>query len=263
MAELTLSIQNAEGTTLAVSKDTHTVTLVYNSCYQMGDSIVFHTSETNRHYMIQLEDTMEPAFVYMAKNEYTLRIPFEEQKTSYNPRSFIGKGHYLSARAASLEEIAAYKNLAKNVYDTHGNESCYPHAFANVETRGEAVFAARNAIDGLLANFSHGTYPFASWGINQNPDAEWTLEFGRSVQIDKIVIFLRADFPHDNWWKEITVSYSDGTTMIFNMEKTHKGQSFSFPKKEITWLRLSHLIKADEPSPFPALSQLEVYGNEA
>lgn len=41
------------------------------------------------------------------------------------------------------------RNLAKNVMDQHGETNCYPHASANVETRGEAVFAARNAIDGV------------------------------------------------------------------------------------------------------------------
>ena len=32
------------------------------------------------------------------------------------------------------------------------------------------------------------------------------------------------------------------------------------PEKEITWLELCNLIKAEDPSPFPALSQIEVYG---
>ena len=42
---------------------------------------------------------------------------------------------------------------------------------ANVETRGEAVFAARNAIDGIYENDAHGIWPYQSWGINRDPNA--------------------------------------------------------------------------------------------
>ena len=52
-------------------------------------------------------------------------------------------------RLATPEEIAERRNLTFSPYDCHGNHSFYPHASANVETRGEAVFAARNAVDGI------------------------------------------------------------------------------------------------------------------
>ena len=92
-------------------------------------------------------------------------------------------------RTAEEYEVTAYRNLAKNVMDQHGDHGCYPHAYANVETRGESVFAARNAIDGVLANASHGAWPYESWGINMQDDAELTLEFGRPVDFDKIVLY--------------------------------------------------------------------------
>ena len=71
----------------------------------------------------------------------------------------------------------------------------YPHASANVETRGEAVFAARNAVDGVYENDAHGTWPYQSWGINRDPSAALTIEFGRSVTVDELRLTLRADFP--------------------------------------------------------------------
>ena len=40
-------------------------------------------------------------------------------------------------------------------------------------------------------------------------------------------------------------------------------RELTFETKKIRWVRLSHLLKADDPSPFPALSQLEVYGRVA
>ena len=159
-------------------------------------------------------------------------------------------------------EINIYRNLAENVNDQHGDVNCYPHASANVETRGEAVFAAKNAIDGVTANHDHGKWPFASWGINQRDDAEIKLEFGREISTDRIVLHIRADFPHDNWWVKGTVEFSDGSSMVLDLEKTDGAQEFTFSEKKISWLVLKDLIKADDPSPFPALTQIEVFGTE-
>ena len=38
---------------------------------------------------------------------------------------------------------------------------------------------------------------------------------------------------------------------------------FDIKKQGITWLKLGELIKADDPSPFPALTQIEVYGKNS
>ena len=50
--------------------------------------------------------------------------------------------------------------------------------------------------------------------------------------------------------------------MKVNMEKSALPHEFTFEKKKISWLEMSNMIKADDPSPFPALSQLEVYGTD-
>ena len=142
------------------------------------------------------------------------------------------------------------------------NESLFPHAKANIETRGESVFAARNAIDGIVASNGHGEWPWSSWGINRDPEAELTLDFGRNVEIDRIIVYTRADFPHDAWWDEGTFSFSDGSELVVKLEKKDGPQEFTFEKKTVSSLSLSRLIKSSDPSPFPALIQLEVYGND-
>ena len=48
--------------------------------------------------------------------------------------------------------------------------------------------------------------------------------------------------------------------MVCDLVKTDEGQEFTFPPKKVRWVQLEKLIKADDPSPFPALSQLKVYG---
>ena len=125
------------------------------------------------------------------------------------------------------------------------------------------MFAARNAIDGVGANESHGAWPYESWGINMQDDAELTLEFGRRVDVDRIRLCTRADFPHDNWWVEAAFTFSDGSVEVVKMEKSTKPHVFELEKKGITWVKLSNLVKADDPSPFPALTQIEVYGRNA
>ena len=160
------------------------------------------------------------------------------------------------------EEIAARRNLAFNCYDEHGDTGFYPHASANVETRGEAVFAARNAIDGIFENSAHGEYPYQSWGINRDPNAALTLDFGREVLLDELRITERADFPHDNYWVKATVEFSDGSTLDIPLVKSAKPQSVAFEPKRVRSLVLKDLIQAEGTSPFPALTQIEAFGTE-
>ena len=78
-----------------------------------------------------------------------------------------------------------------------------------------------------------------------------------------MIFYTRADFPHDAWWDKASITFSDGDTIDFNLKKHDGPQVFSIKEKKISSLTLHDLIKADDPSPFPALVQLEVYGKEA
>lgn len=263
MIELTITVRNQLGELKVQAKEKEQVILVYEGEYELGDTITFETSMVNEYFVVRIDDCMDEAFVYLTQPQVVYTIPFAEKKISYNPKAFTGERHYITMRKATDFEIASYKNLAKNVMDQHGDLGCYPHAFANVETRGESVFAARNAIDGVVSNESHGAWPYESWGINQQDDAEMTVDFGRPVDCDSIVLYTRADFPHDNWWVKATFTFSDGTEEVVNMEKSAKPHIFSITKKGITWIKISNLMKSEDPSPFPALTQIEVYGTEA
>ena len=263
MAKLKWSVIHQDQTVAASSEGTDHVSFLYKEAYQEGDQICLETDSPNRFYVIQVDDAMGKSFVYLTTNTYIYRVPFGEKRVCYSPKVFSGEMHLLTARLATDEEIAARKNLALNPLDQHGDPGCWPHASANVETRGEATFAARNAIDGILENSSHGKWPYGSWGINKNPEAAWKVELGRPGCADKIVIYLRAAFPHDRWWEQVTLTFSDGTSMKCPLVKTAEGQTIDIGGRVVTWVGLSELIRADDPSPFPALTQLEVYGTEA
>jgi hypothetical protein len=89
------------------------------------------------------------------------------------------------------------------------------------------------------------------------------IEFGRPVCIDTVHVNLRADFPHDSYWKEGYLLFSDGSGITLELKKTGETQKFLFSKRNTIWVKLTKLIKGNDPSPFPALTQWEIYGKEA
>ena len=259
---ISISVKSAGGTLLASAAGAGEACLVYEPEYCPGDQLCVTVEPSDQFLILRLDDTMAPAFVYCKGAACAFPVPFGEARTVYSARAFTGSRHCLHARLARAEEIAARKNLALNPWATHEPGGPFPYASANVETRGEMVFAAKNAIDGWKASASHGEWPYTSWGINQDPRATWRLDFGRTVELDEAVVYLRADFPHDAWWREASLRFSDGSALTLPLEKTAAGQSFPFPARKVEWVVLDSLIKADDPSPFPALTQIELWGRD-
>ena len=58
------------------------------------------------------------------------------------------------------------------------------------------------------------------------------------------------------------MKFSNGEERELSFRKTDKAQEFLIDEMQISWLEISHLLASDEPSPFPALTQIEVYGRE-
>lgn len=262
MTELTLSVLNAAGEVLSSAAGRGEVWLVHEPEYAPGDRLRLACSAPDQFVILQLDDALAPAYVYCKGNGCDYPVPCGEARKVFSGRAFSGTRHYLHVRLAAPEEAAQRRNLALNPWATHEPGGPFPFASANVETRGEMVFAAKNAIDGLKANDFHGEWPYTSWGINRDPQAAWRLDFGRPVELDEAVFYLRADFPHDAWWREATLHFSDGSRLTVPLEKTGAGQRFPFPPRRAEWVTLDTLVKADDPSPFPALTQLELWGRE-
>lgn len=255
-----LSVVDTKGVVLAKVEEEQELNLVLNRIYERGDHIILSDIKAPCYLMMQVDDALGEALIYVTENEIRYTIPFDEKKVCYSPKTFYGTLHVLTARYARQEEMTSYRNLALNVMDQHEFNGYYPHASANVETRGESVFAAQNAIDGIKCNTSHGEWPYGSWGINQRKDATIKIDLGRVVEVDKLILYTRADFPHDSWWTQVTVTFSDGNSIKYPLEKTKEAQVLIVPKRKISWVMLSELIKAEDESPFPALTQIEIYG---
>lgn len=259
---INLSVLDSTGTVLANNSDDGAVYLVYDREYQEGDQLVVETTRKGVFLTLCLDNALPPATVFMKEDRFVMPVPFGESKTTiYAPLAFSGNQHRLMARLAS-GKADTLCNLAFNPFDHGANQAVFPHASATVETRNEAAFAARNAIDGEIANDNHGFWPYTSWGINCDPNAALTIHFGRKVLISEVVLFIRADFPHDAWWRQARITISDGWTTDVAIEKHHAGQSYRLDPRRTEWLRLDRLIKAEDPSPFPALTQIEIWGIE-
>lgn len=262
---LKISVENGSGKELDSTEAAERATLVYRGNYTPGDRIRF-TVPTPGYYMVRVDDAIDESLVYLTGEAFTFTVPFGAAKVPYNPKSFTGNLHLASLRAATADEIGATRNLALNPIDQHDEPDVFPHARANAETRMEPVFFARNVIDGITANTLHGEWPYATWGNDNRDDAEITVEFGRPVDLDEIVLVTRSDFPHDNWWTQVTVSFSDGTSKTVHMEKSDQPHRFSLDAGEangVTWVKVGKLVKSDDPSPWAALVQLEAYGRNA
>lgn len=245
-----------------VAKDS-AILATQNLEYKLGDKIKVTTSENDVFLVVKLDETLDSSLVYLKGNSWEYELPLADNWIESFPDSaFIGKRHYISVRKAEEFEITAYRNLALNPHALKDDNHLYPFASANVETRNDSTFFARNAIDGYKANLMHGEYPYQSWGINQNPDAKIRIDFGRVVEIDRIDLVLRADYPHDSYWTSVTANFSDASEEVFQTTNALGSQSYTFEKRQVEWVELCRLIKADTESPFPALTEIEVFGQD-
>mgnify|MGYP000935705680 CR=1 FL=1 len=195
-------------------------------------------------------------FIYNVNNSNGINIG--QRHLSLSTCGIVPKIYDLAKENLQMRHCLSY-----NPYDEHGEHGFFPHAAANVETRGEAVFAARNAIDGIFENTAHGAYPYQSWGINRDPNAQLTIDFGRKVTADEVRLTLRADFPHDNYWETAVLAFDDGSEEMLSLRKTGETQVFTLQPRTICKVTLRKLRMAEGESPFPALTQIELYGTEA
>ena len=254
-----------------------TIFAVYYGEFYEGDKIQIRLDGTNT-FAIQLDESMQESFIYCPNKSFTFTIPSaKELKAGYAPNVFQGDRHLISVREVEDDEFYATRNIALNAHDLRCKTGGYPHASANFVTREEPCFYERNAIDGEKNNQGHGAYPYHSWAGGARNDLEYVLDFGREVEVEKLVFYLRADFkpdkngvPHDSYWKGIDVGFDDGEVKkcSFKMDRTafpnaenEKGQEVVLEKpKKTRRIKLFNFTQVTEILSFAALTQIEVFG---
>ncbi len=256
---ITIELQAGDGRVLAAARHAQEALLCVDRVYQAGDRLVV---TGGRHLYVQMDQALPGGEVYLPDGRMTWTVPWGEHRLAYAPGAFESPRHIVSARSLSADECRTLRNIARNPADLRGETDFYPHCVANVETRNEACFCARNVIDGLRLNTSHGEWPYQSWGIGTREDAWCRLDFGREVTVERMALTLRADFPHDAYWVSGHAVLSDGTELAFQLEKTGDRQWIALGGRVCRWIRLERLQKSDDPSAFPALTEWEVIGRD-
>lgn len=142
-----IEIMDSDENILAGCHGEEEVSLLYAEEYQQGNIIKVEVSEVPGYYWLQLDDAGGRNLVYIT-GETRYRIPFEEARRNLSPKLFSGKRHLLWVRKARDFEYGAYRNLALNVWDQHHIQNLYPHAHANVETRGRRYLRPRTPLTG-------------------------------------------------------------------------------------------------------------------
>jgi len=85
---------------------------------------------------------------------------------------------------------------------------------------------------------------------------------GIKVTVNKVRLYIRSDFPHDTYWTNATLQFSDGTSQDIVLKKTSEPQEYTFPEKKIRWIQLANFKQPTQPLGFAAVTEMEVYGKD-
>ncbi len=256
---ITAVVRSADGAVLAAAEHPEEVWLSVDRVYQPGDTVLISGA---KHLKVQMDQSVPAGEVFLPDGTMTWTVPAGEHRLAYAPGAFEAPRHIILARLVPESELSVSRVLSRNPADLRGDTDFFPHCTANVETRNEACFCARSVIDGIRLNTFHGEWPFQSWGIGAREDAWCRLDLGRTVIAERMALTLRADFPHDAYWVSGHVVLSDGSDLAFPLRKTADRQWIDLGSRRIRWLRLERMVKSNDPSAFPALTQWEVFGRD-
>jgi len=263
-----IAVIDAKGTAVGQSDSGR---LELNRKYAKGDRIVVTGA---KHVFVKADEHFAEALLFAPKGKVDYTVPLWQKgkyanRLPYPPKAFAGDRHVITARAATEKEINAYRNLALNPMDPRGTSVMYPHASSNSEWGEAGVFAARNAIDGFVETTGdHHSWPRQSWGpylpggSKKHPKPEMTIEFGRPVEIDKLVVVVRHNVRQNNHWKQATVEFSDGSKTAITAQFNGKRQEFPIAKRTVTSMKFTALV-SDKPGKYAAFVEVEAWGRPA
>ncbi len=227
--------------------------LNYDKTFSDSDQIIV---EGNLFSTVSMNFSPVPATLYSPSKRILVDI-------NAAVKDFAGTSHEIVASKATNEAILGYRNLAYNPFDWQENSvSFYPHITASSECRNEAQYAARNVINGKTKNENHSGWEYCSWGPEKSSENWLKLDFGRLVELDQIKLFIRAEFPHDGYWKKGAIYFSDGSSEGISIKRTKEEQVFQFSARKITDFKIE-FFEAQPENSWCAITELEAWGTEA
>ena len=207
------------------------------------------------------------ALLYLPDGVFT--YTFRADSSVYMNPSFVKSPLSFTFTLPTDEELLKERNLAVNPYDYDGDTpGSYPHASTNNVYDKSGQFIARNAIDGYSSNTAHGNYPYQSWGPKATvlSTDHFTVELGREATVTSIELYLRADgfsgsHAHDAFFSEITLEFSNGTSVVIHPEKTASKQVFTFDAVQTSFVKLTGFVTDKSNSDgWAAITEVRVMG---
>ncbi len=230
--------------------------IVYEGEYEQGDYAEVKCS--CNFLQVSFDKSQAASIVYLPDKKFVYEFPYGNQLAAYDSESWTADSHRIV-----VKEVDGYetRNIALNSIDKPDGKNIYPHAWASIVTRNDPCFEAKNAIDGVCDNSDHGNYPYHSWAAGAREDMVYSIDFGAPVSIESLTFYLRADFPHDTYWKSLDVRFDDESTVTANFEKTAEGQTLTLDEPKVTKkVTFVNFKQATTPFSWAALSQVEITG---
>lgn len=263
--KITVAYINKAGTKDLSNTGDNEASIAVGSNLGSGDKITVTLEEGQKYFFLKISEKLSEALIYAPEGTYTFTAPTD--MGSYYPSSILLN---IKVRYPNVQELLTKRNIALNPFDTKTKKSdTYPHAWSN-NNYNTSEFGAHCAIDGFTQNKGHGTYPLQSWGPKDTvlKTDKFIIDFGREVNVNELVLFIRADFAagtsHDAYFSEITVKFSDGTSVVINPKKTADAQTFDLGNKTTTSVTLTGFVTDKTNSMgWAAITEVEVYGAEA
>lgn len=225
--------------------------------FQEGDYIRISGSKL---LFLDFGDSIAGSYIYAPDKDFIFEIPLNECGRTFSKSTFSGNTHSILIRSCSKSEWKVSRNIALNPFDIRGKTQYYPHATSNSEYGNQSVFAARNVIDGFKSNQNHGKWPYQSWGPYKSDSIWLKIDFGKEVEVEKIVIINRAQFAdnHDSAWQFATLLFSDGTSEKITLNKTYLPQEIRIKKHKTSFVKFNQ-FKAFEDN-WCSWTEIEVWG---
>ncbi len=130
----------------------------------------------------------------------------------------------------------------------------YPRVISNSHYRYRPEFSPIGAIDGRRTSDCY-------WRPARRTDLWLTVEFGRDVETNRIVLVLHQNEGQDKTWSGATLEFSNGEKLPILLKNTAQPQEFEFPKQVCSWVKLTDL-KERFPLGDNGVVEIEVYGKD-
>ena len=141
MAEIKLKVIGAAGDTLSVSRTGERISLVHTAPYADGDWVALECDEPGLYCVVQLEDTMPPALVYIKERGLDLGTDIAVIGTNQDPNTeeiLAQNPDFVILNAEVSEQTALHEFL---------QEAGVPHAYFKTNTFDEYLAMLRTFCD--------------------------------------------------------------------------------------------------------------------